>query len=513
MWGVFFLYNLTVYLNERVDNLMNFNSHLQLVNTLMNQVMSRCLKKMRAKQSIQTVSIAIIGVLTLGLPAIVSAVVQDNRPNILMIVIDDLNDWVGVMNAHPNALTPNIDNLAEQGVLFANAHAAAPLCAPTRAAILSGLRPSTTGIYAPVNFAVYDQIKTNPYSAGVTLLPEYFSQHGYKTMATGKIYHEGSPVDAFHIVGQHRRDFGPYPDERISYTPPPGRSTSTDWGVFPENDEDMPDWQNAQWVIDQLNEQHDQPFFMSVGFVRPHVPWFASQKWFDMHPLQSIILPFNKENQVENLPETSKLFAHKPAMPQLDWMKQEQRWEKSVQAYLASTTFVDHCVGMVTKALENSRYAENTIIILFSDHGYHLGEKGIWAKQTLWERSTRIPLIIVKPDNEPTVVNRPVNHIDIYPTLLELAGLPANPTNEGKSLVPLMHDPESPGFYASITTHGYKNHGVRTDRWRLIQYSDGTEELYDHWNDPNEWRNLAALPRYETILQQLRSYLPKINRP
>lgn len=462
--------------------------------------------------STQGIPKVVLGLLTLSAPTIINAGEQEEKPNILMIIVDDLNDWVGVMNTHPNALTPNIDRLADRGVLFANAHAAAPLCGPTRAAMLSGLRPSTTGIYSNENFNSYQEIRSNPHSANAILLPEYFSRHGYKTMATGKIFHEGSPLEAFDVVGQQRRDFGPRPEERISYTPPPGYSTSTDWGAYPEKDEDMPDWQNAQWAVQQLQEQHQKPFFMSVGFVRPHVPWFVPQKWFDMHPLESIFLPLNKENHEKNLPATSQSFAHKPAMPQMDWMKQEQRWEKSVQAYLASTTFVDHCVGMVLDALEKSTYAENTIIILWSDHGYHLGEKGVWAKHTLWERSARIPMIIVRPDGETNVVNRPVNHMDIYPTLVELASLPANQANEGKSMVPLLHDPEAAGFDASITTHEYKNHGVRTDRWRFIQYADGTEELYDHWNDPNEWNNLADNPRYENILQELRKHLPEINR-
>jgi len=460
--------------------------------------------------STRNFSKVIMGMLTLGAPTISIAVPPEKQPNILMIVIDDLNDWVGVMNTHPNALTPNLNKLAERGSLFINAHAAAPLCGPTRAAMLSGLMPSSTGMYSQNDYSI---LKSNPYIAEVKLLPEYFSQHGYKTLATGKIFHEGSPQEAFDVVGQHRRDFGPRPDDRVAYTPPPGQNTSTDWGAFPESNEDMPDWQNAQWVIEQLNEQHDKPFFMSVGFVRPHVPWFVPQEWFDLHPLENIVLPLNKDNQLDDLPETSRRFAHLPQMPQMDWMKQEKRWEKSVQAYLASISFVDHCVGMVIEALQNSGYADNTIIFLWSDHGYHMGEKGIWSKHNLWERSTRMPLIIVRPgENVPNVVNRPVNHIDFYPTLLELANLPANPTNEGKSLVPLLYDPEAPGYDASITTHGYGNHAARTDRWRLIQYADGTEELYDHWNDPNEWRNLAQLPHYETILQQLRSYLPVVNR-
>jgi arylsulfatase A-like enzyme len=442
----------------------------------------------------------------IALPAAFSA--DENRPNILMIAIDDLNDWVGAMNAHPNARTPNIDALAETGTLFTNAHAAAPLCGPTRAAILSGLRPSTTGIYGHNDL---DAILENPHIAETTLLPFYFREHGYKLLATGKIFHEGSPLAAFDEVGLEQRDFGPRPARRVrlSYVPPEGTHTSTDWGVFPETDEEMPDYRSAQWAIEQLGKQHDRPFFLSVGFVRPHVPWYVPQKWFDLHPLEEIVLPLHREDQFDDLPETAKRFSVLPAFPKMEWMREEQRWEKSVQAYLASVSFVDYYIGEILDALAQSPYADNTIVMLWSDHGYHLGQKGIWAKHTLWEESTRIPMIIARPgDNQPRQSHRPVDHLDIYPTLLELANLPPNPSNEGRSLVPLLDDPEAEGFEAALTTHGYGNHAVRTLRWRYIRYEDGAEELYDHFVDPNEWKNLAGRAQYEKIIAELRNHLP-----
>jgi arylsulfatase A-like enzyme len=432
---------------------------------------------------------------------------EKNRPNILMIVVDDLNDWVGYMNAHPQSKTPNLDRLADRGTIFTNAHAAAPLCGPTRASILSGMRPSTTGIYGHSNYATF---LGNPLIDEAELLPKYFERHGYKTLSTGKVFHTGSPRPLFEVVGSESRDFGPRPAERVAYTPPGGSGTATDWGAYPERDEDMPDFQYAQWAVTQLQAEHDRPFFLSVGFVRPHVPWFVPKKWFDMHPLEDIVLPLHSDHQFDDLPPTALRFSEMPSMPKMEWMVHEKRWEASVQAYLASSTFVDHYIGVVLDALEASPYADNTIVVFYSDHGYHLGTKGIWAKHTLWEESTRIPMIIRRPgDAYASRTHKPVNHLDIYPTLLDLAELPPRAGNEGLSLVPLLDNPDAEGFYASITTHGYGNHSVRTERWRYIRYEDGAQELYDHWSDPREWTNLAGNPRYASVIAGLASFLPE----
>lgn len=461
------------------------------------------------KLNITTASFFAVIISVLSMVAIPAAAKAGDKPNILFIMIDDLNDWVGVMNAHPNALTPNIDQLAERGMLFTNAHAASPICGPARAAILSGKHPSSTGVYGHANFP---RLIQNPIMANVTMLPTYFANHGYKTMATGKVFHSGSPIEVFEVVGETRHEVGPRPDSRFEYTPPEGLTTSTDWGPYPEIDQRMPDYRYARWAEEQLMQEHDRPFFMAVGFFRPHAPWYVPQRWFDKHPIDGIRLPHHNESQFEDMPETAFRFSELPQMPTMEWMLQDGRWERSVQGYLASTSFVDYCIGIVLDALEASPHAENTIVVLVSDHGYHLGSKGIWAKHTLWEESTRVPLIIWRPSNMlPMRTHRPVNHIDLYPTFLELANLPPNPDNEGKSLVPLLDNPNAPGFYASLTTHGFRNHSIRTERWRLIQYEDGSEELYDHWSDPHEWRNLATLEQFEPVLEELRGFMPKHN--
>jgi len=433
------------------------------------------------------------------------------RPNILLILIDDLNDWIGAMDGHPNARTPNLDRLAARGTLFTNAHAAAPLCGPTRAALLSGLRPSTTGVYGHNNLAI---LRRNSAIMRVPLLPQHFANHGYMTLATGKVFHEGSPPAAFDEVGVAKTNFGPSPKNRLAYTPPGGSGTITDWGAFPDVDEKMPDHQSAQWAVERLRENHDRPFLLCVGFVRPHVPWTVPQHWFDLHPLEGIVRPPFRDNDLDDVPETARRFAHLPMMPTAEWMKQEQRWEKSIQAYHASVTFVDHQVGVVLDALADGPHAGDTIVVLLSDHGYHLGEKGIWAKHTLWERSTRIPMIIARPgDDAPRRTHRPANHIDVFPTLIDLAGLPPVARHEGKSLVPLLDDPTADGYHASVTTHGYGNHSVRTGRWRYIRYEDGAEELYDHDEDPNEWHNLAPLPQHADTMRELMAQLPETNAP
>lgn len=275
---------------------------------------------------------------------------DQGRPNILMIAVDDLNDWVGVMGGHPNAMTPNIDRLAERGTLFTNAHTAAPLCGPSRAAVLSGLRPSTTGIHG--NYTT-EKLLSNRYIKRTTLLPIWLAEHGYKTMGTGKISHRGASEQMFQ-QSTGGRSFGPKPKERMAYRPDPPR-TSTDWGAFPERDGQMPDHGYAGWAIEQLGKEHGKPFFLAVGFVRPHVPWHVPRKWFDMHPLEDVQVPFSKPGDLRDVPEVARRMTDLKMMPSMQWMKKKDRWAKSVQAYLACTTFMDAQVGRVLDALETAR--------------------------------------------------------------------------------------------------------------------------------------------------------------
>lgn len=439
-----------------------------------------------------------------------------HKPNILMICIDDLNNWLGCMDGHPNAKTPNMDRLASRGVLFRNAHCQAPLCGPSRASIMTGLRPSTTGIYGMIDD---DNIrKDNPVTEDIILLPEYFQNQGYHTMGIGKIFHQHAPDGILNESGGRSRGFGPSPEERFVWSGDHGKvgygRTSTDWGAFPAADSLMPDYFSAQWAIERLNRNYDQPFFLTVGFLRPHVPWYVPQKWFDLHPLESIKMPPYIENDLDDIPEIVSQIDDMPMMPTTEWAIESGEWPKMVQAYLACVSFVDHYVGEVLKALENSAYAENTIVVLWSDHGYRLGEKGTFAKHCLWEEGTNAPLIFAGPGIEKgKKIYSPVEMLSIYPTLLELANLQEYPRNEGVNLAPVLRgDTDTAGKYA-LTTYGWGNHSVRTLNERYIQYQDGSEEFYDHRTDPNEWFNLVRTLNEVPEIKTLSQYLPEEDVP
>lgn len=428
-------------------------------------------------------------------------------PNVLMLVIDDLNDWIGPLGGHPNAKTPNIDRLANQGTVFTNAHAPAPLCGPSRASIMTGLAPSSTGIYGHVHD---NDIKSaNDKAAQSIFLSEYFRKHGYYTAAVGKVFHERVADDSFDLYGGRIKGFGPAPEKRMKWH---NRRTNTDWGAFPEKDQQMPDYDSAQWLVKQLQTAHDKPFFMVGGFLRPHVPWHVPQKWFDMHPVDGLALPPFLANDMDDVPDIAKRVTEVPMMPTTEWAIEKGEWRNMVQAYLASVSFVDSCVGMVLDALESSKYADNTAVVLWGDHGYQIGEKSKFAKMALWETATRTPLIIKPPKSSTkNVSNKPVSLLDLYPTLVKMCGLPENPNNEGNDLTPLLKTPDVQWNHAAVTTYGPNNHAVKTEQYRYIQYEDGSEELYDHSKDQEEWNNIANDPAYAEAKTKLISFLPTEN--
>jgi iduronate 2-sulfatase len=443
---------------------------------------------------------------------------ENNRPNVLFIAIDDLNDWVGCMNGHPNAITPNIDKLAKQGVLFTNAHCQAPLCGPSRASIMTGLRPSTTGIYGMIHDN--DIRIDNPSTEDIIFLPEYFSNHGYQTMGIGKLFHTHAPTGVFDESGGRHPGFGPKPESRFVWDGI-GTSdqryygkTSTDWGAFPAADSLMPDHKSAEWGIERLNREYNQPFFLAVGFLRPHVPFYVPQKWFDLHPIEDIQLPPYNSSDLEDVPAIAKQINDLPMMPTTEWAIESGEWANIVQAYLACVSFVDHQVGRLLKALEESEYANNTVIVLWSDHGYRLGEKGTFAKHALWEEATNAPLLFAGPGlPKGKIINSPAEMLSIYPTLLDICQLPTYKKNEGKSLLPAILSEENKNEKSvAVTTYGWSNHAVRSSNYRYIRYEDGSEELYDHRSDPNEWFNLASFNKYNNIKKKLKGLLPKQNR-
>ena len=429
----------------------------------------------------------------------------NEKPNVLLISVDDLNDWVGCLGGHPQAKTPNIDRVAKMGTLFTNAHCQSPVCGPSRASMMTGRYPHTTGLYF-----LSPDLKQAPALKGIRTMPEAFAANGYQTLAAGKIFHQGDA--RFFLQYQPTGGFGPSPDKKISQ---PHGHPLWDWGPYPANDDQMPDIKAAKWAVNQLNADHDKPFFMGVGFYRPHVPMCVPQKWFDMHPINQVELPSVREDDRDDLSQYAiDLTNLKHVSPTHDWMTGADQWRHAVQSYLASVTFADHCVGIVIDALKSSRYAENTIIVLFSDHGFHLGEKQRWAKRTLWKDGTRVPFVILAPGTQQGQrVSKPVELIDVYPTLLQLAGLPSNDQQQGQSLVPLIKDPTSRWDHPAVTSFGRGNVSIRSDRYRLIQYRDGSRELYDLDIDPHEWTNLALQPGFQKTIAQHAAFLPKNQHP
>jgi choline-sulfatase len=449
---------------------------------------------------------ALMLLISFACPVVASA----ERPNILFLVIDDLNDWVGPLKGHPQVQTPHMDQLATLGTTFANAHCQAPLCNPSRTSVMTGLRPSTTGIYGLAPF-----FREVPEFRQHVSLPQYLSQQGYRTSTAGKIYHRNygrAKVDGeFDEVGPPA-EVGATPKRQLVSTPQ--RHVLVDWGMFPHRDEDKGDWHVASWAVDQLNARPQQPFFMSIGFFLPHVPCYATEKWFALYPERELNLPAVRYDDRDDTPRFSWYLHWKLPEPRLKFLQQGDQWRNLVRSYLASISFVDSQVGRVLDALETSGLAENTIVILWSDHGWHLGEKLITGKNTLWERSTRVPLIFAGPGvSSDAVCKEPVELLDIYPTIVELCGSSPHPGLEGHSLAPQLKNAAADRPWPAITTHNHDNHSVRSDTWRFIQYADGSQELYDMQKDPHEWRNLASEPQHTDVIAQHRRWLPQSSAP
>ena len=443
---------------------------------------------------------------------------QNAKPNVLFIAIDDLNDWTDTLKGNPQAKTPSMDRLASKGMSFANAHCAAPACGPSRSAIMSGIRPSTSGNYINNN-----SFTRNPILNNSVLLPEFFQQNGYYVAGVGKLFHGGHFQRE--VKGRGFDEYYPSKTQDLpsfeglkfaSKLPMNGRGRA-DWGpCLPGvTVDDHPDGITANWATKKLREEElQEPFFLGAGIFMPHLPNYAPQKYFDRFPLENIEIPEGfREDDLDDVPAAHAKMAHNPW---LKWIRETGQWKPAIQAYLACTSMVDDLIGQIVVALEDSKYADNTIIVLWSDHGFQLGEKGRWGKYSLWERATRVNLIWIAPGvTKPgTVTDKPANLLDIYPTLASLTGLePPEGQLEGNDLSVLMKNPDANWTDATVTTFGYKNYGVRSDRYRYIVYEDGTEELYDHTKDKWEWTNLAGDSEYTNIKSMMREEIPTHHEP
>ncbi|MCI0463793.1 MAG: sulfatase [Gemmataceae bacterium] len=431
----------------------------------------------------------------------------------LFLAIDDQNDWIGCLGGHPLVKTPKIDRLAKRGTLFLNAHCQAPLCNPSRTSLLLGLRPTTTGVYGLAPW-----FRTlEPWKDRVTL-PQHFAQQGYRTYVAGKIYHGGIKAldrpKEFDVWGPPG-GVGVKPPAKLIPPTPMGNHPLMDWGVYPHEDADKGDYQVASWAVERLRAMpKNEPFFLAAGFFLPHVPCYATKKWFDLYPDDDSVLPVVQENDRDDTPRFSWYLHWELPEPRLKWVRMQGQWRNLVRSYLACVSFTDSQVGRVLDALETAGLADNTIVVLWSDHGWHLGEKQIAGKNTLWERSTRVPLIFAGPGvGKNARSTRPAELLDLYPTLVELCGLPERMGLEGHSLVPQLKNPLALRPWPAITSHNRGNHAVRSERWRYLRYADGSEELYDMHNDPREWTNLTGNPNYTQVLAEHRRWLPKIDVP
>lgn len=460
-------------------------------------------------------------------PGLAPADTQPDRPNVLFIAVDDLNDWVGFLKNHPGVKTPNLDRLAARGVVFTNAHCAAPACAPSRAALLTGLSPARTGVY--LNRHDWREAER---TKDVATIPDSFREAGYLTRGGGKIYHahtirkealkgylDPEPWDQYFPSKSQQ-----LPAERTPPTWPVNTLKKFylgrfDWAPLSIADEEMADAKVVTWAEKQLATKHDKPLFLAVGIYRPHIPWWTPEKYFEEHPLEKLALPKTPEGDLDDVPVAGKKFARTHWQK---WIVDNDQWKKAVQGYLASMTFADAMVGRLIAALDNGPLADNTVIVLWSDHGYHLGHKQHWEKFALWEQATHVPLLFVDSrggthqTKQPWMVggrcDQPASLLDVYPTLAEICNLKKPETLDGKSLLPQLRDPAKKTGRAVVTTHGFRNHAVRSDRWRYIRYADGSEELYDHSSDPAEHTNLASKKDLTEIKRDLARWLPTENR-
>ncbi|MBK1832903.1 sulfatase [Roseibacillus ishigakijimensis] len=448
-------------------------------------------------------------VILLLVGVLVSVAEEETRPNVLFIAVDDLNDWAGY-RGDEQVISPHMDGLAEEGVWFSRAYCQYPVCGPSRASVMGGIYYHQ---YQSQKLQMDDEVVAEKLHArGSALLHERFKEAGYTTMAVGKILHKHLPAEHLDLSGG-RGGWGTYRDEdggrrKLQWK---SQKTLTDWGRSPTPEPKMSDSKAAAWAAARLGEEHEEPFLLMVGFLRPHVPWYVPQEYFDRYDREKIQLPPYRADDLADVPAAGRATLNE-GYPRTEWAQEEDQWRDIVQAYLASITFVDDKIGQVLQALEASPYRDNTIVVLWSDHGYHLGEKNTFQKHTLWERSALSPLIIKVPEADdrkiaPGKCERVVSLLDLYPTLLELCGLPANKKAEGRSLVPLLENKTATWDHPALTYRKDGGRSLRDERYRYIVYGDGSEELYDHETDPNEWHNLAEENEAGEILGRMRKKL------
>ena len=465
-----------------------------------------------------------------GLPALhanVAAAEQTDgkRYNVLFIAIDDLNDWVGCLGGNPQAITPNFDRYVRDHAMVMNkAYCPSTVCGPTRSALLTGKHATYTGVYGNGQ-----NLKHAPKAKDLETLPEYFGNHGYHTLTRGKIFHKhGDPnasggLDegqwAFHEFVKAKGSNGATLwEEKPALKGIQSGGSPFTWGAVEGPTEKTKDYATCNWAAEQLERDFDgKPFFMAVGVSKPHLAWYVPQEFFDLYPLDEIeAAPFKRDDLDDILRKNGKpIFSPTSRFLLADGNGMHKQANR---AYLACVSYADHCLGVLFDALEKSQYANNTIVMIWGDHGWHLSEKMHYGKTGLWEESARVPFIVNVPSVTPPNTNCDgvVNLIDMYPTLLELCRLPPNPENDGRSFARLLANPAMKWNHPTLTTYQFKNHSITDGRYRYTWYggrADGAEELYDHKTDPLEHTNLASNPEHKEVITRLHKHVPTHHEP
>ena len=442
-----------------------------------------------------------------------SSLFAQKQPNVIFIAVDDLNDWVGCMGGNPQAITPNIDKFAESALIMNKAYAPSTVCCPSRTALLTGKHATYTGVYGNSQ-----DLRNAPKAANLVTLPEYFGKHGYYTLSTGKIFHE------------HGQDNSKYYTERVETSGKAGKlwseqpqvegiqSGGTDfaWGATTAKVDETKDYLAAKWAADQLKRDFDKPFFIALGISKPHLPWFVPQEFFDMYPLDKLVPVEIFRDDLDDIvrADGKKIFSADNRFLLAD---KTGKHKNAQQAYLACVSYVDYCLGLLFDELAKSKYADNTIVMIWGDHGWHLSEKLKYGKTDLWEESCRVPFIVKVPEvTKGGKTDGVVNLIDMYPTLIELCGLPANKEIDGRSFAGLLANPKMEWNEPTLSTYQYMNHSLTDGRYRYTWYggkADGAEELYDHATDPLEHNNLASNPKYKEVIDRMKKYLPTHHEP
>lgn len=447
------------------------------------------------------------GALCLALPScrLLSLSQPRKRPNVLFIIADDMNDY-GFYNTYPGIKMPYLNTFCKSALVFNKAYCASPACIPSRAAVFSGLYPHSTGAYLNGS----DPWRKAPFTE-LESMPECFKRNGYTTFGRGKLFHSEPPAERMKSMWDNEvwgGGFGPFPSEKNQVK---GRF----WGIEAFEDDQFPDVKNAEAAIEFLQQDHEKPFFMVYGLWRPHTPFTAPKRFYDMYDIEEIKVPVPawSKDDLEDVPPLGRKLAEVwGERYEICGENNPEMWRKFVHAYCACTTFADWNAGRVIETLDNSKYADNTIVVFLSDNGYHCGEKNHWEKTTLWEQAAITPMAIRVPDmvNAGKRCPRPVNSLDLFPTLVDYCGLKGPQHKlEGQSLRPLIKNPQAKWDRPAITTYGEGYFSVRDDRYRYIRYPDGTEELYDHQNDLHEFENIASNPDYSKVKKHLARWIPE----